>query len=141
MSVVKIKGELFWAKWMNELNTKFNPDNDRFEAVVGNISDEDVKKLGTLGIKIKNKEGQGNFILAKSKYEFAPTTPSGDSVAIEDIGNGTKVEVELSSYTHRMSAMHGNAPSIKKITVTSLEKYEPEDGKVAVTDIDDDDIL
>ena len=35
MSVVKIKGELFWSKWMKELNTKFNPDNDRFEAVVG----------------------------------------------------------------------------------------------------------
>jgi hypothetical protein len=139
MSVVKIKGELFWAKWMNQLNTKFNTDNDRFEAVVGNISDEDVKKLGTLGIKIKNKEGQGNFILAKSKYEFAPTTPSGDKVAIDEIGNGTKVEVELSSYTHRMSAMHGNAPSIKKITVTALEKYEPE--AVSVTDIDDDDIL
>ena len=139
MSVVKIKGELFWAKWMNELNTKFNPDNDRFEAVVGNISDEDVKKLGTLGIKIKNKEGQGNFILAKSKYEFAPVDAVGRKVEIEEIGNGTKVEVELSSYTHRMSAMHGNAPSIKKITVTALEKYEPE--AVAIADIDDDDIL
>jgi hypothetical protein len=139
MSVVKIKGELFWSKWMKELNTKFNPDNDRYEAVVGNISDEDVKKLGTLGIKIKNKEGQGNFILAKSKYEFAPTTPSGDKVEIDEIGNGTKVEVELSSYNHRMSAMHGNAPSIKKITVTALEKYEPE--AVAIADIDDDDIL
>jgi hypothetical protein len=139
MSVVKIKGELFWAKWMNELNTKFNPDNDRYEAVVGNISDEDVKKLGTLGIKIKNKEGQGNFILAKSKYEFAPVDAVGRKVEIEEIGNGTKVEVELSSYTHRMSAMHGNAPSIKKITVTALEKYEPE--AVAIADIDDDDIL
>jgi hypothetical protein len=139
MSVVKIKGELFWAKWMNELNTKFNPDNDRYEAVVGNISDEDVKKLGTLGIKIKNKEGQGNFILAKSKYEFAPVDAVGRKVEIDEIGNGTKVEVELSSYTHRMSAMHGNAPSIKKITVTALEKYEPE--AVAIADIDDDDIL
>ena len=139
MSVVKIKGELFWAKWMNELNTKFNPDNDRFEVVVANISDEDVKKLGTLGIKIKNKEGQGNFILAKSKYEFAPVDAVGRKVEIEEIGNGTKVEVELSSYTHRMSAMHGNAPSIKKITVTALEKYEPE--AVAIADIDDDDIL
>jgi hypothetical protein len=139
MSVVKIKGQLFWAKWMNELNTKFNPDNDRYEAVVGNISDEDVKKLGTLGIKIKNKEGQGNFILAKSKYEFEPVTPTGTKVAIDSIGNGTEVEVDLTSYTHRMSAMHGNAPSIKKITVTKLEIYEPE--AVAVTDIDDDDIL
>jgi len=139
MSVVKIKGELFWCKWMKEYNTKFNTSNDRFEAVVGNISDEDVKKLAKLGIKIKNKEGQGNFILAKSKYEFTPVTSSGDKVAIDEIGNGTKVEVDLSSYTHRMSAMHGNAPSIKKITVTALEKYEPE--AVAVTDIDDDDIL
>lgn len=139
MSVVKIKGQLFWAKWMNELNTKFNPDNDRYEAVVGNISDEDVKKLGSLGIKIKNKDGQGNFILAKSKYEFEPVTPSGVKVAIDVIGNGTEVEVDVSSYTHRMSAMHGNAPSIKKITVTKLETYEPD--AVAVTDIDDDDIL
>ena len=139
MSVVKIKGELFWSKWMKELNTKFNTDNDRFEAVVGNISDSDAQKLIGLGIKIKNKEGQGNFIMAKSKYEFAPMTPSGDKVDIDDIGNGTKVEVEVSSYTHRMSAMHGNAPSIKKITVTMLEKYEPV--AVAVTDIDDDDIL
>jgi hypothetical protein len=139
MSVVKIKGELFWAKWMKEINTKFNPDYDRFEAVVANISDEDVKKLGSLGIKMKNKDGQGNYILAKSKYEFTPVTPNGDKVSIDEIGNGTKVEVEVSSYTHRMSAMHGNAPSIKKITVTQLEKYEPD--TVAVTDIDDDDIL
>lgn len=139
MSVVKIKGELFWSKWMKELNTKFNPDNDRYEAVVGNISDADCEKLKSLGIKIKNKEGQGNFIMAKSKYEFTPMTTSGDKVEIDEIGNGTKVEVEVSSYTHRMSAMHGNAPSIKKITVTQLEKYEPE--AVAVTDIDDDDIL
>ena len=51
------KGELFWSKWMKELNTKFNPDNDRYEAVVGNISDADCEKLKSLGIKIKNKEG------------------------------------------------------------------------------------
>lgn len=139
MSVVKIKGQLFWAKWMKELNTKFNPDNDRYEAVVGNISDEDCTKLKSLGIKIKNKDGQGNFIMAKSKYEFAPVTPKGESVSIDSIGNGTEVEVDVSSYVHRMSAMHGNAPSIKKITVTKLEVYEPE--AVAVTDIDDDDIL
>lgn len=139
MSVVKIKGELFWAKWMKEINTKFNDKNDRFEAVVGNISDADVKKLESLGIKMKHKDSQGFFITAKSKYEFTPVTPTGEKVEISDIGNGTKVEVDVSSYTHAMSKMHGNAPSIKKITVTQLETYEPE--AVAVTDIDDDDIL
>lgn len=139
MSVVKIKGELFWAKWMKEVNTKFNDKNDRFECVVGNISDSDVKKLESLGIKMKHKDTQGFYITAKSKYEFAPVTPTGEKVEISDIGNGTKVEIDVSAYTHAMSKMYGNAPSIKKITVTKLEKYEPE--AVAVTDIDDDDIL
>ena len=95
MSVVKIKGELFWSKLMKELNTKFNPDNDRFEAVVGNISDADCEKLKSLGIKIKNKEGQGNFIMAKSKYEFTPITTAGDKVEIDDIGKGTTIEVKV----------------------------------------------
>lgn len=139
MSVVKIKGELFWAKWMKELNTKFNVTNDRFECVVGNISDSDIKKLESLGIKMKHKDTQGFYITAKSKYEFAPVNAEGQKVAIEDIGNGTKVEVDLTSYVHPMSKIHGNAPSIKYIKVLDLVKYEPE--AVAVTDIDDDDIL
>lgn len=139
MSVVKIKGELFWAKWMKEINTKFNDKNDRFECVVGNISDADIKKLESLGIKMKHKDTQGFYITAKSKWEFAPMTEDGVKVPIEQIGNGSKVEVDLTSYTHPMSKIHGNAPSIKYIKMLDLVKYEPE--AVAVTDIDDDDIL
>ncbi len=26
----KINGELFWTKWMNNLNTKFNEANDKY---------------------------------------------------------------------------------------------------------------
>ena len=139
MSTVKIKGELFWAKWMKEFNTKFNVTNNRYECVIGNISDADCTALKSLGIKIKTKEGQGNYITAKSKYEFEPKTEAGDAVSIDDIGNGTKVEVTVSSYTHPMSGLHGNAPSVKYLKVLNLVKYEPE--PVAVTDLDDDDIL
>jgi len=144
MSTVKIKGELFWSKWMENFNTAFNQANDRYECVIGNLSDADCEKLKSLGIKIKNKEIQGNHIVAKSKFVFEPKTSDGKLVTISDIGNGTEVEAGITAYTHPMSKLHGNAPSVKYLVVTNLKEYVPEDKeekKVAVTDIDDDDIL
>lgn len=122
---VRIEGQLFWAKWMKEHNTKFNDANDKYECTVGMISDDDAAKLTSLGIKVKNKESMGNYIVGKSKFVFEPVDKDGNNVNIEDIGNGTEVAVLLSSYTHKMSKMHGNAPSIKKIWVNKLVTYVP----------------
>jgi hypothetical protein len=60
---VKISGELFWSKWMAEFNKAFNEDNDRYECTIGNISDADVAKLTGLGIRVKYKDSQGNYIV------------------------------------------------------------------------------
>ena len=132
MSVVKIKGQLCWAKWMNELNTKFNPDNDRYEAVVGNISDEDVAKLTGLGIRVKYKDSQGNFIVVKSKFVFKPQDADGKEIPVDVLGNGSKCEALVSAYKHKMSAKYGNAPSIVGnsektfLTVTEVKTYVPD---------------
>jgi hypothetical protein len=123
---VKISGELFWSKWMAEFNTAFNSDNDRYECTIGNISDDDAAKLTGLGIKVKNKESMGNFIVAKSKYLFNPTDDNMKEVDVKDLGNGSKCVAVLTSYTHRMSAKHGNAPTIKKLLVTEVKTYVPE---------------
>jgi hypothetical protein len=123
---VKIQGELFWTKWMAEFNTAFNTDNDKYECTIGNISDDDAAKLTSLGIKVKHKESQGNFIVAKSKYLFKPTDDNLKEVAIEALGNGSKCVAIVGSYTHRMSAKHGNAPSVKTIMVTEVKTYVPE---------------
>lgn len=123
---VKIQGELFWSKWMAEFNTAFNSDNDRYECTIGNISDDDAAKLTGLGIKVKNKEAMGNFIVAKSKYLFNPTDDNMKEVDVKELGNGSKCVAVISAYTHRMSAKHGNAPTVKKLMVTEVKTYVPE---------------
>ena len=124
---VKINGELFWSKWMAEFNTAFNSDNDRYECTIGNISDDDAAKLTGLGIKVKNKETMGNFIVAKSKYVFNPTDDNMTEVDVKELGNGSKCVAVISAYTHRLSSKHGNAPTVKKIMVTEVKTYVPED--------------
>ena len=129
---VKISGELFWNKWMSEFNKAFNTDNDRYECTICNISDEDVAKLTSLGIRVKFKESQGNFIVVKSKFIFKPMDPDGNTVAVDTLGNGSKCEALVSAYKHKMSAKYGNAPSIVGnsektfLTVTEVKTYVPD---------------
>jgi hypothetical protein len=123
---VKIQAEIFWAKWMKELNTRFNSDNEKYECTLGNISEAGATALRELGITVKNKPDMGNYIVGKSKFIFEPVDNEGHPVNIDDIGNNTKVIALVSSYKHKMSAKFGNAPSIKKIIVTELKVYSPE---------------
>ena len=122
---VKIEGTLFWSRWMGEFNTKFNDANEKYEATIGELSAGAVAALTSLGIKVKNKPEMGDYIVCKSKFVFEPKDTAGNPVDIKDIGNGTTGEFLVSSYTHKLSSKHGNAPSLKKITITNLKKYEP----------------
>jgi len=122
---VRIAGQLFWSKWMAEFNKAFNNDNDKYECTIGNISDDDAAKLTGLGIKVKHKDAMGNFIVAKSKYLFKPQSEDGKEVPVDVLGNGSKCIAVVGSYSHRMSSKHGNAPSLKAITVTEIKTYVP----------------
>ena len=130
--MVKIKAKVFWARWMNEHNTQYNADNKKYECTLGDISDEDAQKLEDMGIKIKQKNFAKNVIVCKSNFPFIAALPQGEVKAME-IGNGTEVECIISFYTHKMSKMHGNAPSIvaKKgdpsLNITKLVTYVPEE--------------
>ena len=132
---VTIKGELFWTRDMNTFNTKFNPDNTKYQCTIGNISDADAKKLEGLGIKIKHKDAQGKFIVGKSNYLFTPFDAQGKAVEIDSLGNGSKVTAEVSSYEHRMTPVHGMAPSIKKLTINEVVTYNPEAKEEALDDV------
>ena len=111
---------------MAEFNKSFNTDNGRYECTIGNISDDDAAKLTGLGIKVKHKDAMGNFIVAKSKYLFKPTGEDLKEIPIDLLGNGSKCVAVVGSYAHRMSSKHGNAPSLKAITVTEVKTYVPE---------------
>jgi hypothetical protein len=80
-----------------------------------------------LGIKPKHKDELGNYFCGKSVHAFKPVDEDGDAVSLEDLGSGTEVVVIVDSYEHKMSKAHGKAPSIKKIIVTKLVKWEPQD--------------
>lgn len=123
---VKVSGSLYWANWMANFNTKFNEDNDKYECTLGDLSDKAAAALEELGIKIKEKDTQGKYIVGKSKFVFEPVDADGNKVDISAIGNGTKVTALVSSYRHKMSAKFGAAPSIQKIVITELKTYVPE---------------
>lgn len=125
MKPVRITGTLYWTQWMTKINTKFNEDSTKYECTIGDLSDKDCEALKALGIKIKNKEGQGNFIVCKSNYVHSAVDEDGVAVDPEKIGKGTKVAAVMSFYTHKMSKVHGNAPSIKRLIITELASYNP----------------
>lgn len=123
---VKVSGQIFWANWMKEFNTKFNEDNTKYECTLGMLSDKACEALKELGIVIKNKDTMGNYIVGKSKFLFTPMDAEGNAIDISKIGNGTKVTALIGSYRHKMSAKFGAAPSIGKIMVTELVTYSSE---------------
>ena len=116
---------------MTELNTAYNEANEKYECTLGDISDDDAAKLTAMGIKMKQKSFAPNVIVCKSKFPYIVADQSGNEISISDIGNGTEVECLVSFYSHKMSKMHGNAPTLvyKKGTpalqVTKLLTYVP----------------
>ena len=126
MKPVKVAGELYWSNWMKEYNKKFNEANDKYECTLGQLSDAACAKLEELGIKLKDKDTMGKYIVGKSKFLFEPVDEEGNPVDISKIGNGTKCYALVSSYRHKMSAKFGAAPSIKKLVITELKVYSPE---------------
>ena len=125
---VKVSGQIFWANWMKEFNTKY-------ECTIGMLSDKACEALKEQGIMIKNKDTMGNYIVGKSKFVFEPVDSDGNPVDIGKIGNGTKVTALVGSYRHKMSAKYGAAPSISKIIVTELVVYGGDAGDDSEDDI------
>jgi hypothetical protein len=104
------------------------------------LSDKAASALDDIGVKVKEKDIMGKFIVGKSKFVFEPVFEDGTPVPIEKIGNGTKVYALVSSYRHKMSAKFGAAPSIRKIVVTELVEYDNNDDGVDVESMEEEDI-
>ena len=135
---VKVQGKLYWNQYMTEFNTHFNSDNTKYECTLGNLSDAAVEALKSLGVNVKNKPEQGNYIVAKSKFTFDPVDEDGNKLDAKEFGNGTEAIAIVGSYRHKLSAKFGAAPSIKKLIITKVVKYDPEAAKVAATEAEDD---
>ena len=117
MTQVKLVGKLFWAKHMDTPNVEFNPAEVRNEICIGGLSDTLVARLkDELNVKVKEKAddkyGRGKYIIIRTKYVIKAVDADGGEVVPSAIGNGTVAELTISSYVHKMTPMHGNAPSL-----------------------------
>jgi len=121
---VKVSCQFFWAQNMKTPNKHFDEDNEKMECTVGMLSDKAVAALTNIGIKVKQKDIMGHYVVGKSKYVFEPVDAHGMPVNIDDIGNGSKGFALVSSYRHKLSSKHGAAPSVLKVVVTELVSRE-----------------
>lgn len=130
---LRIQAEVFYAQDMHTLNLRFDEDNKKYACTLGSLSDKAAEALEDLGIKIKEKDVPGKHIVGKSLYQFKLSDEEGNEIDPKIVGNGTKVIALVTAYSHKLSKKHGNSPSIKKLIVTDLVRYDPE-GSIAEKD-------
>lgn len=125
---VKIKGTVFWAclKKVNQMSGTYQVD-------IGELSEAAVKALEAMGITALHKDTQGFYVTCKSRYEIFAVDEDGDRIT-EDVGNGSKAICLISPYEWKFKNKKGVSPSLKKLVITELVKFEAGGGGV---DIDD----
>ena len=123
-----VKGTLYWVE-----RDRLNKFSNKYQIVLGNLSEEAVAAFEERGIVPANKgNDQGYFITCKSNnpihIQDADGQPIPDDVLI---GNGSKAICVVSYYD--WSVGEGRSPSLVRCKVTELVKYE--------SDIDEEEAL
>jgi hypothetical protein len=124
---VKIEATVMWA-FLN----KRNDMSGDYQVDLCNLSDEDSKALKEIGVTVKYNEAKpekGKYITCKSKnYEIDAYDTHGDKLA-EDIvvGNGSKCRAIIGTYSWKFKNKSGISPSIKKLVITDLVRFERRD--------------
>jgi hypothetical protein len=125
---VKLKDvTLMWAKLdeVDEMSGKYQVD-------LANLSSEHVEAIGSLGLEVRNKEGKGFYITAKSTKPIEALAADG-SILKQKIGNGSKANILLGAYDWNYKNKKGKSASIAKMIVTHVETFKGDD-----VDSDDD---
>jgi hypothetical protein len=130
--LVKVSGQLFWAKDMQTLATAFNTPtsiNDKFYCTIGCLSSDAVKALAEIGVMAKQDEkypDQGYYIKSKSLFKFDPKDTAGNVLESAVLGNGTKVTAGISTYTTKFAKQSFLQPAVKYVIVKEIVTYTPE---------------
>ena len=153
MERVKVKADIYWASMdrVNDMSNKYQVD-------LCNLSDAAVQALESMGIEVRSNDKapeKGMFITCKSSNPIKsydtdgqqltgfPLTDSGEpsSQAIQ-IGNESKGIALVGFYEWSYKNKAGISPSLRKLVVTDLVKYEDSvEDMVTLEDDDEDEIL
>jgi hypothetical protein len=114
---VRIEATLMWP-----FLDKPNDMSGKYQVDLTNLSEKAVRALEDMGITVRNKEGKGFFITAKSNHTIKALDKNGDEV-LAHIGNGTKAVCVLGAYSWTFKNKKGVSPSLKKLVITDLVTY------------------
>lgn len=119
---VKIESEIMWAGNLVKPRTTGKYADDQYHVDLTNLNAESVKALEDLGLKVNFKDDKGKFIHCKSKLPIQAYHIDGTPVEGEEVGNGSKARALMSYYENS----YGRFPTLVKMVVTELVKYEPQ---------------
>ena len=114
---VRIEATLMWP-----FLDKPNDMSGKYQVDLTNLSEKAVRALEDMGITVRNKEGKGFFITAKSNHTIKALDKNGDEV-LAHVGNGTKAVCVLGAYSWTFKNKKGISPSLKKLVITDLVTY------------------
>jgi hypothetical protein len=116
---LKIEADIMWAflDTPNQMSGKYQVD-------LCNLSDKAIRALEDIGVNVRNKEGKGFFVTAKSKnYPIPAVTKEGNTITAK-VGNGSRGVALVKPYAYKASGKSGVAVGINKLIVTDLVAYE-----------------
>ena len=114
-----LKGTLYWVE-----RNKKNKFSNKYQIVLGNLSDKAVEALDNMGIAAANKGDEKDFFITmKSNNPMRITDETGVEYDADLlIANGSKAVCVVGYYD--WSVGEGRSPSMIKCKVTELVEYE-----------------
>lgn len=126
---VTIAADMMWSS-LNEPNRM----SGKYQVDLANLSKAATEALEMMGLNVRQKDGQGNFITAKSQHPIRIYDTDGDEIKGILVGNGSKAKAVVSYYDWKSPAgQAGRSPTLLKLVVTDLIPYG---GNAEVADVD-----
>lgn len=134
MSSIKIKAKTFFVfnKVPNKMSGKYQID-------LGDLSVKAQAALESIGLDIRNKEKQGDFITVKSKYPINLYDDDGQVIEYS-LANGSEgvFEIDTYSYTNPTTGQKGvGAKLVRNVITNPLEYAGGVDSSPLTADLDE----
>jgi len=119
---VTIQADVMWANLVEE-----NKLSGKYQVNLANLSSNAVDALEEMGINVRNKAEQGEFITCKSSKPIRAYDTDGTEIKGVLIANNSKAKAVIGHYDWTSpSGAKGRSPSLMKLVITDLIQYTPE---------------
>ena len=133
-NLVKVNCDLQWAYLDKPHVDGMFPDG-KYKVNCAGLSEKATEALTSLGLSVKNKEAQGNFVTCKSSQPIRVYALDGSQIDGSNVGNGSKGIATISFYENG----YGKFPQLNKLIITELKEFNA--NAISVDEDDDLDVL